>query len=551
MPKQTTGATKIPTSADIVIVGAGVAGLYCAYRILTEKPKSKIVILDLLDRIGGRLDTDLVKIKGLDGQTIDVREEEGGMRFNQSMGELLALIQDLDMYEQIIPFGSGNDNNYYYIRGRSFTVAESKLNNNAIWSELYNLLPNERNKSPVDIITAVYHELVAENGERTPNNPTPEFWQHFRLDFKYKGIPLNEWGLWALYREFGLSQECITMMADAVGFGGPFFSLVSAGEAYQILEDFPAKPEFSSLKQGYESLPKELQKRIAAKGGSIFLSTLVTGIDTKGTQFTVAVQQGKKAASLSCSQVILALPAAALEQLQSTSPALNAEKNPRAAELSANIKSVVSMRLCKANLYYNQAWWRDQIEGSVPNVQDGGSFTSLPLGSVYAFDPLGSGDVTGAAALTIYCDFNNTNFWETIQNVGPMFTSPLQEEHDRTRPQVLFPASEALVVEATRQIKELFQIISVPRPVLTSFRLWSGEEQFGYAYHPWARFATDRKVIETLASPAKNVFVCNEAFSDDQGWVNGSLRSANIVLQKYFGIKPLPPMTENLPVPTA
>lgn len=82
MTKQSIKADRIPTSADIVIVGAGAAGLYCAYRLLQDKPKRQIVILDRLDRTGGRLDTDLVKIKDLDGQTIDVREEEGGMRFN-------------------------------------------------------------------------------------------------------------------------------------------------------------------------------------------------------------------------------------------------------------------------------------------------------------------------------------------------------------------------------------------------------------------------------------------------------------------------------------
>jgi hypothetical protein len=542
------GANKIPRSADIVIVGAGVAGLYCAYRLLEDNPKRRIVIFDLLDRIGGRLDTDLVKIKDLDGKTIDVREEEGGMRFNQSMSELLALLQDLDLFKQIIHFGSGDDNNYFHMRGRSFTVAESKLNNNAIWGELYNLLPNERNKSPVDIITAVYHDLVVGNDMEPPANPLPEFWQQFRLDFKYKGIPLNEWGLWALYREFGLSQECITMLADAVGFGAPFFSLVSAGEAYQILEDFPASPMFYTLQNGYESLPITLLQRLQARPTppALNLSTTVTSIDSKGGRFNVAVRRGDEKASVDCAQVILALPAAAMEKLQDASPALNSEKNPRADELRKNIKSVVSMRLCKVNLYYNQAWWRDQIEGSVPNIQDGGSFTDLPLGSVYAFDPMVVGDVKGPAALTIYCDFENTNFWETLQYIGPLFTSKLQKEYDRTRPQVLFAASEKLVEEATRLLKIMFQMVAVPRPVLTSFRLWSGEEQFGYAYHQWARFADDREVMKTIASPLKNVYVCNEAFSDDQGWVNGSLRSANNVLAQ-FGIPPLPKATDPLP----
>jgi monoamine oxidase len=283
------------------------------------------------------------------------------------------------------------------------------------------------------------------------------------------------------------------------------------------------------------------------KPSPISLSTEVTSIDSKGGRFIVNMQRGKEQVAVSCSQVILALPAAAMQQLQTASPALNALKNPRAGELQRNIESVISMRLCKINLYYNQAWWRDQIEGNVPNIENGGSFTSLPLGSAYAFDPMVVGDVTGPAALTIYCDFNNTNFWETLQQVGPKFTSPLQEEYNHTRPQVMFPASERVVKEATKQLKELFQMISVPWPVLTSFRLWSGEEQFGYAYHQWARFANDRDVMKTIASPVKNIFVCNEAFSDDQGWVNGSLRSANIVLKEYFDLSPLPPMTEPLP----
>ncbi len=127
------------------------------------------------------------------------------------------------MDDQIVPFGMGDDNNVFHIRGRTFTVAESKRDSNAIWSELYNLLPTERGKSPVDIITAVYHDLIVQNDHEVPANPTPEFWQKFRLDFKYRTIPLNEWGLWGLYRAFGLSEECISMLADTVGFSGPFF----------------------------------------------------------------------------------------------------------------------------------------------------------------------------------------------------------------------------------------------------------------------------------------------------------------------------------------
>jgi monoamine oxidase len=529
----------IPRSADVVIVGAGMAGLYCAYRLLTQDSNRSVVLFDRLDRVGGRLDTDLVKIKDEDGKVVGVKDEEGGMRFNQSMKQLFALLDDLGLSGQVVPFGMGDGNNYYHVRGRSFTVAESEQNNNAIWSQLYSLLPNERNKSPVDIITAVYHDILAQNGKQAPANPTPEFWQEFRLDYKYNGTPLNEWGLWALMRTFGLSQECISMLADTVGFAAPFFSLVSAGEAYQILEDFPAQPEYSTLEDGYSTLPQTLTEKIESKNGSIYLSSLVTKIDSEDGRFTVDVQRGGRHHSVSCSKVILALPALALNNLYATSPALNEAKNPKARELYDNLQSVVSMRLSKVNLYYDQAWWRDGIEGGRPAIKDGGSFTSLPLGAVYVFDPLKDESANGPAALTIYSDFNNTHFWEELQAIGPKFTSPLQEEHDHDRPQVMFPASEAIVGEATSLLKILFQMLSIPRPVLTSYRMWSGEHQFGYAYHQWARFADDRKVMPQLANPVDNVFICNEAYSDDQGWVNGSLRSADLALA-HLGIEPLP-----------
>lgn len=58
--------------------------------------------------------------------------------------------------------------------------------------------------------------------------------------------------------------------------------------------------------------------------------------------------------------------------------------------------------------------------------------------------------------------------------------------------------------------------------------------------HPINRFST---LILRIVSKINDR---NEAFSDDQGWVNGSLRSANNVL-KVFGIPPLPQATDPLP----
>src|SRR5664279_2919412 len=92
-------------NADIVIVGAGVSGLYCARRLIEQDPARRITIVERLNRVGGRLDTDLIDIAPGDV----VREEEGGMRFNYDMTELMQLTNALGLSDQIVPFPMGSD----------------------------------------------------------------------------------------------------------------------------------------------------------------------------------------------------------------------------------------------------------------------------------------------------------------------------------------------------------------------------------------------------------------------------------------------------------
>jgi len=42
----------------------------------------------------------------------------------------------------------------------------------------------------------------------------------------------------------------------------------------------------------------------------------------------------------------------------------------------------------------------------------------------------------------------------------------------------------------------------------------------------------DSEVRDYLAAPRDNLHFCNEAISDVHGWVEGSLRSTNLVLKK-------------------
>ncbi len=533
-----------PKHVDVLIVGGGVSGLYCAYRLLDEQPGLKIAIVEKDGRVGGRLDTDRVVILDDSGKPVEAKDEEGGMRFNFQMQELMELAHRLNLDSHIVPFGMGAANNRYYVRGHSFTVGEAAANGNAIWSQLYTLDVREQGLSPGQLIDSVYRAILAQNRCDPPANPTPEFWQRFRNAFHYDGTPLNAWGLWSLLRRYGYSQECIAMLSDVLGFAGPFHSSSNAGDALQILLDFPSDPKFHAFDQGFSTLIDALVAQINRKASITIGATVVTleaaadkriGARWQSTPgvYPDAPQHGH----ISADRVILALPKNALQTLTTASPLL-AGDGEAYARLQRNLEAAVGMVLTKVNLYFDNAWWRDGSTNRAP-IADGPSFTDLPADSFYVFDPIAGTSSTGPAALTLYCDFNNADFWRELQEIGPTFTSPLQQHYDSEVPQVLFAASQAVVDEMRRQLQDVFATFTVPQPVLTSYRRWGDSEFFGYAYHQWARGADDRAVIPQLARPYENLalYICGEAYSDQQGWVNGALRSADIVLTTYFGVK--------------
>jgi len=542
---------------DFAIVGAGISGLYCALRLSQANPKKRIAIIERLDRTGGRLDTDLIRVRP--GEV--VREEEGGMRFQYSMTELMTLIKEMGLCEQIVPFpmrsdspGGGNTNRYF-LRGRCFTAQEALDGGNKIWGEIYNLKENEKGKGPADIIRDVYTAVLTHNNATQPVDQTPDYWTKLRNQYNWKGTLLRDWQMWGLLRDMDYSEECVQMLSETIGFAGPFKAPINAGDAFQILADFPKDPKYFTFRKGFSTLPNAVRDALPKDRVSIMLSTNVNSIARHGERFKLELTEapdrensnpnipGGERKSLSCSQIVMATATKGMEDLFAASPAFN--EGPGAQALWDSIHAARGMRLMKINLYFNQPWWLDPNGVVKPPLQFGPNFSNLPLNSIYPFysipvDEAGPELVNltadeethyQAAALTMYCDFDNSMFWQGLQNVGDKFSSPLQEKQSKP-PQTLYPASKAVVTELRKQLSQLFDIKmdAVPEPILTSYRLWDGDEDFEFAYHQWRLGVDDVVVRDHLAAPLPNVFFCNEAISDMQGWVNGSLRSCNKAL---------------------
>lgn len=578
----------IPSNVNVAIVGAGMSGLYSAWRLQNEAQIEDLAIFERSDRTGGRLDSDLIHFKNPyakddEPKVTTLKEEQGGMRFLfDGMDNLMALFLTLDLQDQIVPFPmNSGGNNRLFFRGTSFSVNQAKEADFDIWSQLYNLSPSEQNVNPKDIINVVFNRILQANPQfdSRPEVRGPEFWQNFRLDCKWKGNGLNNWTLWDLFSDMGYSQECITMLYRVLGFNGTFLSQMNAGVAYQLLEDFPANVRFRTFKDGFSTLPNALvdafgkdkihlqssieeidYDSVTKKYVLSYLHTDTNGVSTKGL--------------VHADKVILALPRLALERLLVKSNAFNKLPKDKFESLWDTLQSTSNQPLLKINLYYKTPWWSEGISGR-PSVEFGPNFADLPTGSVYPFytvsEPLAASlmyaeretdapeavqkkldDINQSkyqypAALTIYCDYLNINFWDTLQSKGTPYTNPQANEYIEDIPCDIYPATESVVEQATTFFKQIFDTHYVPDPIVTSARIWQGSvkfdlpasQKFGYGVHQWAVGANDRQVITDMTEVLPNLYTCGEAFSDYQGWVEGALRSADLVLKKGFFLQPL------------
>lgn len=81
---------------DIIIIGGGISGLYCAYRILKREPSKKVLVLEKTNRLGGRIET---------FKDLYMSVESGAGRFHNGNKLLLKLLDELELTENIVKIG--------------------------------------------------------------------------------------------------------------------------------------------------------------------------------------------------------------------------------------------------------------------------------------------------------------------------------------------------------------------------------------------------------------------------------------------------------------
>lgn len=99
------------------------------------------------------------------------------------------------------------------------------------------------------------------------------------------------------------------------------------------------------------------------------------------------------------------------------------------------------------------------------------------------------------------------------------------------------PAPNVMVQALQRQLHELHGVPFIPDPYAAAFKDW-GADPFGGGWNTWNVGVRSWEIEAAIQRPAKGVpvYVCGEAYSREQGWVEGALDTADQVLARFFGV---------------
>ena len=542
---------------DVAIVGGGVSGCYCGYRLLAEGSASptvqnmlkaserdslSVALYEASDRIGGRLWTYRFP------ETPNLVADLGGMCFSPLHANVYGLCtEELQLAKE--PAAEFSVYDLQYIRRHRFNFGDYCPDNpNSLPNDYYpRVVPyflgkDEKWHIPTDLMLAAFKEAVPTStallDELRKEGGTPEkAWTLIAelrdllksaCDSK-SGVPIHDCGFWNLLSRHA-SQEAYDMALNSSGF----YSTTENWNAYDTLlgclVDFSVQQDWTKLKNGYDALPRELVRRFVARGGELNMRTRLVGLDIQGEGADGVVAMRLEANGATSTQlarnVILAMPQRSVRLLDPNTFFF------RNKQFTDDLSTVTCEPATKLFLTFPQPWWRKVPTTSDRSgfIQCGQSATDLPIRLCYY---LGSEENGRSLLLASFTDSIGVEYWNGYL---PQSRSGLSNGPTREGPSRPIDPPSAMVRDAVRQLATMHGV-DVPEPLSAAFVHWD-QDPYGGGYHFWNTHLCSWEVMPRIRrpSPDANVFLCGEAFSAKQGWVEGAINTAEMTLETYFGL---------------
>lgn len=526
---------------DVAVVGGGVSGAYCAWRLQEHLgAKSKIALFEYSDRIGGRLFT--VTLPGLP----HVKAEVGGMRYIKDQHPVVtSIVEHLKLPTKPFPMGApppvGANCNLFYLRGKHLRLREladpEKVPYNLGWAE--------RGMGPTQLQIQVMNNLYPNFGNLTLCE---------QMKIVVFGQPMYKFGFWnLLYR--ALSNEGYQFMKDAGGYEA---NVANSCAVTQLpATEYGDNTEFLTLRDGYDQLPLTLVKRFRdlpgrlPSGERVQMNRRLARIEIGGGEYpftlyfeptaterhvTRAVGSAAEAGwseslVVRVKKVILAMPRRSLELIESSF-----FEDPW---LKENLPSVLIQSAFKLFLAYERPWWR------ALGLVAGRSVTDLPVRQLYYFgteaEQEGGNPWFNSLLMASYNDMGTVPFWKGLEE-GKAYVGFRPSCGNESEGKELvtgdLPATDQMVRVAHKQVEEVHGLPEIPMPYAAAYHSWN-EDPYGGGWHEWkAGFRLD-EIMCRMRKPVRehDIYVVGEAYSYGQGWVEGALDTAESTLQDFFALK--------------
>jgi Flavin containing amine oxidoreductase len=542
---------------EVAIVGGGIAGAYCAWRLANSPPgesdvlwpypkaptprKLRISLYEGSKRIGGRL----MSVGMPPMKETDPVCELGGMRYTRQQKLVTWLVEkQMNGKTHTRPLGVNRDENIAYLRGRH--LRRHQLKDSQLLP--YTLDWAEHGKEPDDLLSEAIRKIV-------PEIDTWRVDSHRLLEklagAKFEGVRLQDWGIWRLLSRV-MSPEAYRLVRDAGGYDTPTRNWNAASGIvlnydFVPLPDSPQSgPEFRGIIEGFQKVPEELIKLAKSAGVTVATGQRLKSFKSHGKYVELTFENSSQGSSGPCKPVkagilILAMPKRALELISD-------ETEVQRVLQPELLKWVTPVPLFKAFLCYEDAWWKKI------HLTTGRSVTDIPIRQCYYWAVEREGELwrtigakaaecvkklCGKGTLMVYDDALMADFW-----AGHSSTTRESEQWLDSQPEAISlientPDCELLetVKLLQRQLAILHDLRYVPDPTHAVCFDWR-KEPFGGGVNFWNVGADLQKLIPKMLCPQKNtnVYICGEAYSAAQGWVEGALETAEAVLQKHLGL---------------
>jgi len=527
---------------DIAIVGGGVAGVYSAWRLKQANPERKIVVFEGSGRIGGRL---------LSVRPPDIKNmvaELGGMRILPAVQPRITRL--IDVLNKRLPasqkiklynFPVDEPQNIAYLRGVYLRLSDFTHDPKKI---PYHLTFLERGGTAGTIIVNAIKQIV-------PGITDPEIDERRRRrmaqEASFAGLPLYKQGFWNVLLRV-ISGEAYQLGTDAGGYNSTMTNWNAADAIPWYLSDFGVNPKYKGFKNGFQQVPVSLAKLFVEAGGEIRLDTPLDGFDW-GVEGAITLRA--KGNVIDAQILILAMPRRSLDLLAPASPPLREDR------VQALIGSVTPRPLFKLYTTYTNPWWRASgyttADGEFVPVQAGRTVTDLPIRQTYYWPKDNGKPATDGPSMLMasYDDGANIGFWDGLrpqrhqawkadqQVAQPDDPFIGDESQDVNSEWGQYRASRRMVREVARQLAVIHGLTYTPDVRNAAFRDW-GDDPFGGGWNSWNIGVKSWEVKEQIVKPfdQHSLYICGEAYSDAQGWVEGAIQTADMMLER-LGISAL------------